>query len=99
MSIILFILLFVLMSAGILYAIMMLAFTFKWLSLPVFKANGKTSETLISVIIPARNEEEHIVKCLQNVLAQQYPYNLTDIIVVDDNSTDNTALLVEKIIA
>ena len=41
MSIILFILFFVLMSAGILYATMMLAFTFKWLSLPVFKSKGK----------------------------------------------------------
>ena len=99
MSIILFILFFVLMSAGILYATMMLAFTFKWLSLPVFKSKGKTPETTITVIIPARNEEEHIAKCLQNVLVQNYPHNLIEIIIVDDNSTDNTAMLVEKIIA
>lgn len=99
MSVILFILLFLLMSAGILYAIMMLAFTFKWLSLPVFKTKGKAPETVITVIIPARNEEEHIVNCLQNVLAQNYPGKLTEIIVVDDNSTDNTVKLVEKIIA
>lgn len=99
MSVVLFILLFLLMSAGILYAMMMLAFTFKWLSLPVFKAKGKTPETAITVIIPARNEEEHIVKCLQNVLAQNYPHHLTEIIVVDDNSTDTTVMLVEKIIA
>ena len=98
MSIILFILLFVLISAGILYAAMMLVFTFKWFSLPVFKAKGKTPETLVSIIIPARNEEEHILKCLENVFAQKYLHNLTEIIVVDDNSTDNTAQLVEKVI-
>ncbi len=98
MSVVLSILLFLLMSAGILYAMMMLAFTFKWLSLPIFTAKGKSSETTITVIVPARNEEEHIVKCLQNVLAQKYPHNLTEIIVVDDNSTDNTAQLVAKII-
>jgi glycosyltransferase involved in cell wall biosynthesis len=78
---------------------MMLVFTFKWLSIPVFSATGKTPATLISIIIPARNEEEYIVKCLQNVLAQNYPHNLTEIIIADDNSTDNTAALVEKIIA
>ncbi len=98
MSVVLSILLFLLMSAGVLYAMMMLAFTFKWLSLPIFTAKGKSSETTITVIIPARNEEEHIVKCLQNVLVQKYPHNLTEIIVVDDNSTDNTVLLVEKTI-
>ncbi|MGE0637459.1 MAG: glycosyltransferase [Bacteroidia bacterium] len=99
MNIILWILVFVLLFAGILYALMMLAFTFKWLSLPIFAAKGKVPETAITIVIPARNEEEHIVKCLQNVLAQNYPQNLTEIIVVDDNSTDNTAMLVEKIIA
>ena len=99
MNIVLFILLFLLMSAGILYAMMMLAFTYKWLSLPVFAVKGKAPETAITIVIPARNEEEHIVKCLQNVLAQNYPRNLTEIIVVDDNSTDNTALFAEKIIA
>ena len=98
MSVVLFILLFFLMSSGILYAIMMLVFTFKWVSLPIYKNKGKNPETLITVIIPARNEEEHIAKCLQSILVQNYPKNLTEIIVVDDNSTDNTVRLVEKII-
>lgn len=99
MNIILWLLVFVLLFAGILYAMMMLAFTFKWLSIPAFKSKNKTPVTPVSVVIPARNEEEHISQCLQNVLAQNYPHNLTEIIVVDDNSTDNTAMLVEKIIA
>ncbi len=99
MNTLLFILLFFLMSVGILYAIMMIAFTFKWLSLPVFKGTKKMPETLITVIVPARNEEEHIVTCLKNILAQNYPHNLTEIIIVDDNSTDRTAALVEKTIA
>lgn len=99
MNIILWLLVFVLLFAGILYAMMMLAFTFKWLSIPAFKSKNKTPVTPVSVVIPARNEGEHISQCLQNVLAQNYPHNLTEIIVVDDNSTDNTAMLVEKIIA
>lgn len=47
--------------------------------------------TFISVIIPARNESGNIGACLASVLAQQYPRNLFEIIVVDDHSEDGTA--------
>jgi chlorobactene glucosyltransferase len=43
---------------------------------------------LISVCIPARNEERNIRACVEAVLAQDYP-NL-EIIVLDDRSTDKT---------
>ena len=43
---------------------------------------------LISVCIPARNEERNIRACVEAVLAQDYP-NL-EIIVLDDRSTDST---------
>ncbi|MGE5374355.1 MAG: glycosyltransferase [Bacteroidota bacterium] len=44
---------------------------------------------LISVCIPARNEERNIRACVESVLAQDYP-NL-EIIVLDDRSTDRTS--------
>lgn len=46
----------------------------------------------VSVILPVRNEENNIVDCLSGLSNQSY----TDfeIIVVDDNSDDNTAALV-----
>ncbi|GIV64959.1 MAG: glycosyl hydrolase [Bellilinea sp.] len=44
---------------------------------------------LLSVLIPARNEEENIGACLESVLRQDYP-NL-EIRVLDDQSTDRTA--------
>ncbi len=47
-----------------------------------------------TVIIPARNEEEQIEKCLQTVLAQNYPDHLYEVIVADDYSTDNTANII-----
>lgn len=53
-------------------------------------------ETKISVIIPARNEEKNIVRCLQSILATDYPRHLLEIIVVDDHSDDDTAKLVEE---
>jgi len=45
----------------------------------------------VSVIIPAFNEEKHIKATLTALLETDYPKNLLDIIVVDNNSTDSTA--------
>lgn len=44
----------------------------------------------ISVIIPAYNEENTLAKCLESVLASDYPRKKLEIIVVDDGSTDRT---------
>lgn len=46
------------------------------------------SKGLVSIIIPAFNEVKNIGKCLDSLLNQDYPY--TEIIVVDDGSTDST---------
>lgn len=45
----------------------------------------------ISLVIPAYNEESYLAGCLQAALAQELPFS--EIIVVDNNSTDNTALV------
>lgn len=45
----------------------------------------------VSVIIPAWNEAEHIGDCLRSVAAQTRPPD--EVIVVDNNSTDNTATI------
>jgi cellulose synthase/poly-beta-1,6-N-acetylglucosamine synthase-like glycosyltransferase len=49
-------------------------------------------------LVPARNEEDVIVECLQSLWEQDYPKNLYKVYVVDDHSTDNTAGIVEAFI-
>ena len=44
----------------------------------------------VSVVIPAFNEEELLPKCLEALLAQEYPGPI-EILVVDNASTDGTA--------
>jgi cellulose synthase/poly-beta-1,6-N-acetylglucosamine synthase-like glycosyltransferase len=44
----------------------------------------------VSVIIPARNEALRIGKCLDSLLTQSYPAELTEVLVVNDFSTDDT---------
>ena len=54
-----------------------------------------TDPPLVSILIPARNEEINIEKCIRTFVKQDYP-NL-EILVLDDNSTDNTYSIVKKI--
>lgn len=53
--------------------------------------------TKVSVIIPARNEEKMIGKCVGDIVAQNYPSELLEIIVIDDHSVDRTAEVVKSI--
>jgi chlorobactene glucosyltransferase len=53
-----------------------------------------TETPFLTVIIPARNEEENIERCLFSLLDQSYPHDRYEIIVVDDNSTDTTASII-----
>ncbi|MDQ3839467.1 MAG: glycosyltransferase [Thermoproteota archaeon] len=48
-----------------------------------------------SVILPVRNEEKYIQRCLLSLLDQDYPY--FEVIVVDDNSTDDTLKAIQKV--
>jgi glycosyltransferase involved in cell wall biosynthesis len=53
--------------------------------------NMTDQKPTISVIIPAHNEEAYIHQCLGSIISQDYPADLIEIIVVDNNSTDSTA--------
>ncbi len=47
--------------------------------------------TPLTVLLPARNEAARIDAVLGDLLAQRYPAELREIIVIDDHSTDSTA--------
>ncbi len=47
----------------------------------------------VAVIVPARNEEHNIKRCLRSLLAQHYPVT---IIAIDDNSSDRTAEIISS---
>ena len=84
----------------LLYGILFLYYKSWWKQVPFFKSDAHTGwvpSTSISVIIPARNEADNIASCVQSVCNQQYPSHLLQVIVVDDNSTDNTAEIVKNI--
>jgi 1,2-diacylglycerol 3-alpha-glucosyltransferase len=53
------------------------------------------SPRLISVVIPAYNEEMYIENCLNSIKKQDYK-GMMEIIVVDNNSTDKTVEIAKK---
>lgn len=52
---------------------------------------------LVSILVPARNEEVNIGNCLESLLRQDYPN--FEIVVLDDNSVDRTAEIVRELMA
>ena len=91
------------------YAALIIFYRYCWLQIPTYNlidekldilsiasAKNPIYTTKITVIIPARNEAENIGHCLQSIIDQTYPDNLFEVIVVDDHSADDTALIVRS---
>jgi len=83
---------------GIVYFIIILSYTIGWFKLKTFNHLNDGLNTKVSVIVPARNEEQNIGRLLSDLLSQTFPEQLLEIIIVDDNSSDNTVQIVEKFI-
>jgi chlorobactene glucosyltransferase len=48
----------------------------------------------VSVILPARNEEKYIAKCLDSLLEQNYPN--FEIVAINDSSSDRTDEIIQR---
>jgi cellulose synthase/poly-beta-1,6-N-acetylglucosamine synthase-like glycosyltransferase len=77
-------------SFSALYLIMVLYYFVGWLRLKKGTNEVKGKLPFVSVIIPTRNESEHIKACLESIFQQTYPAEQFEVIVVDDYSTDPT---------
>jgi len=72
----------------------------KWSELPRQQSTNSTDTyPTITFVIPARNEAISIRKCIESLIVQgdKYPKAVNQIIIVDDYSEDNTALIVQTI--
>jgi len=48
----------------------------------------------VSVIVPCRNEERYIARCLDSIVATDYPRDRLEVLVVDGSSEDRTRSIV-----
>jgi len=56
----------------------------------------KNSLPLVSIIVPCRNEEKFISRCLGSIVANTYPKDKLEVLVVDGMSEDRTRRILQK---
>ena len=90
----------VLSLTGLFYAGLITMFTYGWYRRQRnIKTKALSPGIKVSVIIAARNEENRIAELLTDLVSQDYPAELTEVIIVDDRSSDGTAKLVTDFIS
>ena len=65
------------------------------LDILVEPAQAPKNAPLISVCVPARNEEKNIEACVKALIAQTYPN--FEVIILDDRSTDSTPQILSRL--
>ena len=65
-----------------------------WKGIETYSLKSSSFKTSVSILIAARNEEDKIFNTISDILAQDYPADLFELIVVDDHSSDRTSEIV-----
>lgn len=80
----------------LIYLFVVAGFIRGWHQLIPFQYKQAKPVTAVTIIVAARNEAESIHRTLDDLIAQDYPKELTEIIFIDDHSTDNTAEIIRS---
>ena len=56
------------------------------------------SKKKVSLVIPVRNEENHIQTCIKSIINQDFSCNELEVIFIDGNSSDDTKKIINKYI-
>lgn len=68
-------------------------------SVPAKDSSTPVEKTLaISIVMPVRNEAQHIAATLEQLIAQDYPTDCFEILVVDGCSNDDTRAIVNRFV-
>lgn len=86
----------ILVLCGVIYSGFIAWCMLGWNKIPLFVRSTIQQEKFISVIVPARDEEKHIHRCLTSLYGQNYSKALYEVIVVDDDSSDLTSHIVQE---
>jgi len=61
------------------------------------KNSLKSNLPSVSIIIPCRNEEKYIEKCLDSLIAQDFPKEKMEVLVIDGMSEDRTREIISNL--
>lgn len=79
------------LTPALLYSILIGLFIYGWYKTPIFKSSYNIKASIkVSIVIPVRNEESTIEKCLVSIIHQNASLKNMQIIISDDHSEDRT---------
>ena len=60
---------------------------------------AESRRPFVSVVVPCRNERDHVAPCLETILANDYPADRREVLVVDGMSDDGTRERIREVAA
>jgi chlorobactene glucosyltransferase len=84
----------IIIAAGLLVFLTNLVLNLRSLRTPRRGGRLPSPAPFVSVLVPARDEEDNIRNCLESLQRQDYPN--FEVLVLDDNSVDRTAPIVQE---
>ncbi|TAH37948.1 MAG: glycosyltransferase [Bacteroidetes bacterium] len=90
---------FFLVLLSLAFSVFLLWCYLSWKRIPEEVSAYQPPQAKLSLIIAARNEEKNILTCLEALIHQDFPEELVELILVDDNSEDDTASLINRFIS
>ncbi|MBU6450246.1 MAG: glycosyltransferase [Cyanobacteria bacterium REEB67] len=89
---------FVLLNTLLILGLYSMTLAFYKLLRPIEKSTRAEKDLpFVSILVPARNEETKIARCIESLLAQDYPN--FELVVIDDRSTDSTGEIIATLAA
>ena len=79
------------------YLLLIGSFIFGFDRIKTFTLDDSEAKTTFSVIIPFKNEAENLSKLLQSISELNYPNNLFEIILVNDESDDGSMDIIQQV--
>jgi len=80
------------------YLALISCFVFGFDKIEHFKLTNLPAKTKFSILIPFRNEAEHLPDLLKSIEALNYPKDFFEIIFIDDDSEDDSVAIIENVI-
>ena len=81
----------------VLYLILIGSLTYGFDKVSDFKLEDLPSKTRFTVIIPFRNEAKNLPSLLKSIEALNYPKQLFEVVLVDDDSEDDSVEIIEQV--
>lgn len=88
----------IIISITIAYLLLIGSFVFGFDRIKTFTVDDFEAKTTFSVIIPFKNEAENLPELLDSISNLNYPKNLFEVILVDDESDDESVKVIQHVL-